>query len=201
MTFVKICSITNSDDALAAVDAGADYLGFIGVPNTPRFIAPAQFAAIAAALPPSTKRVIVVRDIADARDYDATIVQYYTGDPKSLPSGAKLLPVIRPRFPADLEAMLETVPESALAVLVDAYHSGKLGGAGVVTDWEIAAEAVRRSPLPVFLAGGLSVENVNKAIAAVGPYAVDVSSGVEARPGKKDHAKLRAFIAAAKTVR
>ena len=82
------------------------------------------------------------------------------------------------------------------AILLDTYHKDKLGGAGETFNWELAVEAKRRFSLPILLAGGLTPDNIEEAIATVQPYAVDVSSGVEAEPGRKDHAKLRAFLRA-----
>ncbi|HEY3328746.1 MAG TPA: phosphoribosylanthranilate isomerase [Capsulimonadaceae bacterium] len=198
MTLVKICSITNIADALSAVDAGADYLGFIGVPNTPRYVTPAQYHAIANELPTGVKPVVVVRDVADAVPYGAPIIQYYSGDTAVVPTSVELLPVIRPQSVDDLPQLLAGAPTRAIGVVVDAYHPTKLGGAGVVTDWNIAAEAVRLSSAPIFLAGGLTPDNVAAAVAAVHPFAVDVSSGVEKSPGFKDHDKVVAFVVAVK---
>jgi phosphoribosylanthranilate isomerase len=89
---------------------------------------------------------------------------------------------------------LEELTVGASAILLDAYHPDKLGGAGITSDWNLAAEAVKRLSKPVILAGGLSPENVAEAIARVRPYAVDVSSGVESEPGRKDPEKVRRFI-------
>jgi phosphoribosylanthranilate isomerase len=199
MTLVKICSITNIEDALAAAEAGADYLGFIGVPNTPRFVTPAEYRWIVATLPETITPVVVVREAADALPYNPVVVQYYGGDPNDLGAGVEIMPVIRPRLAADLD-LIASLPQRLFAVVVDSFVPGKLGGNGEVGDWSLAHEAVKRTSLSVFLAGGLNADNVARAISEVRPVGVDVSSGVEISPGRKDHAKLAAFIAAAKGV-
>ncbi len=198
MTLVKICSITNIADALAAVGAGADYLGFIGVPNTPRYVTPERYREIVAALPSGVEPVVVVRLAQDGLAYGARNVQYYDGDPSLLPADIRRIQVLRPRKADELSRLLAGVPDDAFAVLIDAFHPDKLGGAGEATDLAIASEAVRLSAVPVFLAGGLTPGTVAAAVAAAKPYAVDVSSGVEERPGRKDAAKVAAFIGAAK---
>lgn len=201
MTQVKICSITNAVDGQVAIDAGADYLGFIAVPNTPRYVTPERYREICGDLSGSALKVLVVRAIADAAPYAPQIIQYYGGALSDAPRGTGLIPVIRPRTIDEIATLLKTVPSGAVGVVVDAHHPDKLGGAGVVTDWAMAAEAVRLSPVPVFLAGGLTPANVADAISSVHPFGVDTSSGVELRAGAKDHSKVRAFISAAKAAR
>jgi len=195
---VKICSITNLDDARAAVDAGADYLGFIGVPNTPRFVSPETYSRIVLALPDDAQTIVVVRDAVDGLAYGAHKIQYYGGSLSEIPAAIELIKVIRPRSRAELHEQLGAVSERVAALVLDAYHETKLGGASTVSDWTIAARAVRLANIPVFLAGGLTPENVADAVRAVHPYGVDVSSGVEQWPGAKDHDRLRGFISAAK---
>jgi len=195
---VKICSITNLDDARAAMDAGADYLGFIGVPNTPRFVTPQTYLRIVRGLPDDAQTVVVVRDAADGLAYGANKIQYYGGSLIEIPAAVELIKVIRPRTQAELHEQLGAAPEMVVALVLDAYHETKLGGANKVSDWTLAASAVRLAKVPVFLAGGLTPENVVDAVRAVHPFGVDVSSGVELRPGAKDHDRLRGFISAAK---
>ncbi|MDR3710963.1 MAG: phosphoribosylanthranilate isomerase [Capsulimonadaceae bacterium] len=197
---VKICGLTNLADALSALDAGADRLGFIGVENTPRFITPQKFAEISAALPPETETVVVVRDVCDGLEYGARRIQYYAGQIEAIAPEIELIPVIRPRNANEAREMTSVAPPRAVALLVDAYHPAALGGTGETGDWRAAAEAVRWARVPVYLAGGLSPDNVADAIAAVRPYGVDVSSGVEARPGAKDPERIRAFIEAVRGV-
>lgn len=195
---VKICSITNTRDALAALELGADFLGFIGVPDTPRFVTAAEYRQIAAELPAAARTVIVTRTVEEGVKYGTPWIQYYSGDPAAAPVGVNLMPVIRPRSEAELEQDMASVSPRASALVVDAYHDRSLGGASVTGDWNLAARAVDVARRPVFLAGGLTPQNVAEAIARVKPWAVDVSSGVESMPRIKDHDRLRAFIAAAK---
>ena len=195
---VKICSITNVDDALAALAAGADSLGFIGVPNTPRYVSPGTYADIIRGLPRGVNAVLVVRDVVDGLVYNAKCIQYYSGDITRISATVGLIQVIRPRSELELMQQLADTPVKTSAILVDAYHPGKLGGASVVGDWALAAAAVRFSQVPVILAGGLTPENVADAVGVVKPFGVDVSSGVEVRPGRKDNDRVRAFVQAAK---
>jgi phosphoribosylanthranilate isomerase len=151
---VKICGITNRDDALAAVAAGADALGFVFHRPSPRYVAP----DVVRALYPR-----VIKSLRVGRD--------------------------------DVPAGLATFP--AAAFVLDTYRPGLAGGTGLTFDWRVAADAVARGYY-IVLSGGLHAGNVAAAVAAVHPYAVDTASGVEAAPGIKDHAKMRAFVAAAK---
>ncbi|HZO86739.1 MAG TPA: phosphoribosylanthranilate isomerase [Chthonomonadaceae bacterium] len=199
-TRIKICGITNLEDARAAVDYGADALGFIFVPQTPRYIGDNPEARkIPALLPPFVARVAVCADAAqDVSGPDFDTLQYYAHSAPALPrSGKRLVRAFRIQDAASLDEIAAALAqEQPHALLLDAYHKDKLGGSGETFNWELAKEAKARFGLPVLLAGGLTPENVAEAVAAVRPYAVDVSSGVEAAPGRKDHAKLRAFIRA-----
>jgi len=198
MTRIKICGLTNLDDACAAADYGADALGFIGVPGGPRFIPAEVYEELAPALPIFVKRVVVVQRPEDAEEYLAEYVQHYeeTVDKSRFRRGAAWR--IRAFRVRGLESLRELAayPDAVGAVLLDAYHPQKLGGAGETFNWELATQAKRLTTRPLILAGGLTPENVTDALEAVHPYAVDVSSGVEASPGIKDHAKVRAFIRA-----
>lgn len=198
MTRIKICGLTNLDDACAAADYGADALGFIGVPGGPRFIHAEVYEELAPALPIFVKRVVVVQRPEDAEEYLAEYVQHYeeTVDKSRFRRGAAWrIRAFRVRGPESLRE-LAAYPDAVGAVLLDAYHPQKLGGAGETFNWELATQAKRLTTRPLILAGGLTPENVTDALEAVHPYAVDVSSGVEASPGIKDHAKVRAFIRA-----
>jgi phosphoribosylanthranilate isomerase len=201
-TRIKICGITNGEDARAAVDYGADALGFIMVPESPRFVRNADcLVQIIRGVPPFVGRVAVMRDASnldclptdDAEDLFDTFQLY---DNTCWPSNgdARLVFAARIRDCASLDQVDTSIEWDAL--LLDTFHKDKLGGSGETFNWDLAVEAKERFGKPIILAGGLTPENVGEAIAKVRPYAVDVSSGVEAEPGRKDHAKLKAFIRA-----
>jgi phosphoribosylanthranilate isomerase len=202
MTRVKICGITNVEDARAAVDYGADALGFIFVPDTPRYIGDrADFPDALHLIPPFVNRVAVCltpEHLPEQAIVDFDTIQFYaTRWDCRLYVARRWVQAFRIRDESGLDeiaaALKKAIPE---ALLLDTYHKDKLGGSGETFNWELAKEAKARFRLPILLAGGLTPENVGDAIAAVRPYAVDVSSGVEAEPGRKDHAKLKAFLRA-----
>jgi len=198
VTRIKICGISNGLDAAAAAEAGADALGFIAVPGTPRFVPPEVYHAISAALPLFVKRVVVAHRPEDAEEYLAEYVEHYadTTDKSRFRRGAAWrIRAFRMRDESNL-AEIAAYPDAVGAVLLDAYHKDRLGGSGEMFDWSLAVRAKALTARPVMLAGGLTPENVTAALDAVRPYAVDVSSGVESSPGVKDHAKVRAFIRA-----
>lgn len=180
-------------DIRAAIEFGADALGFIAVPESPRYVSAEQVRLMTHGLPPLINKVVVARSVSDAVDYSVDVVQFYTGSPdKSRPS-------VRVFRIKDTHSLAELVgyPESVDAFHLDTYHEGALGGIGKTFDWSLAREARKAvGDIPIILAGGLTPENVADAVAMIRPYAVDVSSGVEAEPGRKDHAKLKAFIEA-----
>lgn len=203
---VKICGITNLEDALAATAAGADSLGFVFVPGTPRHITPDRALEIVRALPPFVVRTGLFVDASEGEIRDAVAqagldaVQLHGDEPPEL--GIKLRPAVRvlKAFRVRGESTLETLPaylDAADAWLLDAYVPGAHGGTGARFDWNLAT-AAKRHGKPIILAGGLTPENVAAAVKTVRPYAVDVSSGVESSPGRKDAAKVAAFIHAAK---
>ena len=198
MTRIKICGISNQEDALRATEGGADALGFIGVPGSPRFVTPEVYGEISEALPPFVKRVIVVLKPEDAEDYPADYVQHYadTTDKGRFRRGSPWrIRAFRMRDAASLQELADYA-DPVGAVLLDAYHPNMLGGAGETFNWDLAVRAKALTDRPVLLAGGLTPDNVQAALEIVRPYGVDVASGVEARPGVKDAAKLRAFIRA-----
>jgi len=196
---IKICGITNLDDALAALDAGADALGFILYEKSKRFIAVERALEIVAQLPPFITTVAVtvdaVREFTNL-SYRKQLKQFNVAQLHGRESAAhgravaKYLPVIK-ALPADTRENPAAYP--ATAFLLDT-PSPEHGGTGRTFDWDLAVAFQKRTDRPVILSGGLTPENVAEAIRAVQPYAVDVSSGVEAAPGRKDHAKLRDFI-------
>jgi phosphoribosylanthranilate isomerase len=203
-TRVKICGITNIADGLAAAEAGADMVGLMFYEGSPRHITLAQAAEISRALPPFLMRVgvfvnpepdFVLRAIADC---NLTLLQFH-GDETSefcTQFGLMSLKAIRVR---DAESLAQLESFDTSAFLLDAHSKSGLGGTGEKFNWDLAVEA-QKFGKPIFLAGGLTPENVADAVRKVQPFAVDVSSGVESAPGRKDHAKVKAFIAAAKSV-
>jgi phosphoribosylanthranilate isomerase len=197
MTRVKICGLTNREDAQVAIDSGADALGFVFERTSPRFIGE-EFEWIAE-LPPLPLKVAVfgrVDRTVPRGIFDA--VQGVEWDVLSTPS-TKRLHAIRLRAGQTAED-ISRMTVAASAILLDAYRADAFGGTGERVDWELAAEIVRLSSRPIILAGGLEPDNVAEAVRIVRPFAVDVSSGVESSKGRKDHAKVRDFIAAARSV-
>lgn len=204
---VKICGMTNVEDALAAVEAGADAIGFVFHHASPRRITSDVVKRIVKQLPPFVlpvgvfvnEDIKVVRDLMD--DCGLAIAQLHGDEAAAYCDllGRPVLKAIRLKDRGSLLALAEYIGRPRVRGLVlDAFSAVSYGGTGQVTDWGLAAEAAKSAP--VILAGGLTPENVAEAIQKVRPYGVDVSSGVESRPGKKDHAKIRAFIKAAKLV-
>jgi phosphoribosylanthranilate isomerase len=212
MTWVKICGTTNLEDAMTAVEAGADALGFVFYEKSPRKIDPETARSIVRDLPATVEKVGVfvnqfeepICELAD--QVGLTAVQLH-GDRED-PHVADLVVKLRPELKVVVGISMHHAnpegwalmwrPEAVHAFLVDAGDSSKFGGTGKVFDWqtnrprvEIIARLAR-----VVVAGGLNPENVSEAIRVLNPWGVDVASGVEASPGKKDPEKVRAFIAA-----
>lgn len=204
MALIKICGITNLDDARAAVDAGADALGFNFYARSPRYLAPAAAREIIGQLPESVEYVgvFVNEDSPDAvarmvKEASVTAVQLHGEEGPEFCRALKNFKVIKA-----LRVHENYAPEDARqfeveAILLDAYCPQARGGTGRRFDWTLARRT-RELVGKLYLAGGLTPENVAEAISLVQPYAVDVCSGVEAAPGLKDHARMRAFVAAAR---
>jgi len=200
MVRVKICGITNSDDALAAIEAGANLLGFNFYPKSPRCLTEAAARKIRPLLPKSAEAVGIFVN-APAADVAALCrlvkldAAQLHGDetPQTVAELARSVPVIK-AFRVEPDFQLATLDEypDAFAYLFDAAHTGQYGGTGRSTDWDAARRATKGRR--IILAGGLKVENVAAAVRIVRPYGVDVASGVELKPGKKDHGRLREFI-------
>jgi phosphoribosylanthranilate isomerase len=197
--FVKICGITNEDDALLAVALGADAVGFVFAPS-PRQIPVKHAYDIARRLPPEVLTVGVFRDEAGSRVVDMVreaglkAAQLHGHETPEVTQQVKAaVRFVIKAFPAGSEALLKAGEHGADAVLLDSPSPGS----GRVFDWTLADEV----PLDtrILLAGGLTPGNVATAIARVRPWGVDVSSGVERAPGKKDAVKMRAFIEAARS--
>src|SRR6266481_3635298 len=188
MVRVKICGITNAADALAAVNAGANLLGFNFYAISPRHIAEAEAAKIRRQLPKTAD----VATLCKSLKLDAAQLH---GDEtaETVAELAGSVPVVK-AFRVDPDFDLKTLNDypSAFAFLFDAALTGQYGGTGRTTDWDAARRAATKHR--IILAGGLKVENVAAAVRIVRPYGIDVASGVESRPGKKDHGRLREFI-------
>ena len=199
---MKICGITNRDDALAAIACGADALGFNLFPGSKRHIILDEHAAWIRALPPFITRVAVLVNapLDEARRIAAhpaiDLVQLH-GDEDAAFGRALGRPFIKALRVSGRETLAAAADCGTPHVLLDAYVPGEFGGTGALADLDLAAELVRTRPeLHVILAGGLCAENVAAAIARVRPSAVDVASGVETEPRRKDAEKMRAFCAA-----
>ncbi|MGC8826076.1 MAG: phosphoribosylanthranilate isomerase [Anaerolineae bacterium] len=208
MVRVKICGLTNLEDARWAWQAGADLLGFIFVPASPRCISPAQAAAIIKALRREGCRALCVGVFADAPASDVEeiadhckldLVQLHGAEPPAYAQGLGR-PIIRAhrvRGPVPWEELLAY---DAWAYLLDSFHPQSAGGTGQRWAWdELDISAV--PPARLIIAGGLTPDNVVDAVRRLRPWGVDVSSGVESRPGQKDPVRVRDFILRAKAVR
>ncbi len=201
---IKICGIANADDAHAAADAGADALGFVFHGKSPRHISPEDAGGIAAKLPPFITTVGVFVDetmetISNAaKTARLACIQLHGRETPEFcaeatrTTGLKVIKAFRMRSPADAER-INGYKDCASAFLLDAFSTDAAGGTGHTFDWKIAVEAKKYGR--IILSGGLNPENVSAALQTVAPYAVDVSSGVEASPGRKDHTKIKRFIA------
>ena len=200
---VKICGITSVEDAAAAVEAGADALGLMFCPASPRRISLETAQTIERSLPPFVIRVGVFADPAPEDVFSAlrqcglNLLQFHGHETPEFcrQFGVMTMTAFRIR---DAQSLHEIPNYTTDAFLLDSYTPGLAGGTGETFNWELAAEA-RRFGKPVFLAGGLTPENVAGAVRKARPFGVDVSTGVEQSPGKKDAAKMRAFIAAARS--
>jgi phosphoribosylanthranilate isomerase len=200
VTRIKICGVTNREDALFAVEQGADALGFIFVPQTPRFVGEREdLAEMLRSVPPFVTRTAICTTaetlpvgLLDRLD----AVQFYDPDFPTV-TGKVMVQSFRIKDEASLDLIAEALRiRRPQAIHLDTYHKDKMGGSGETFNWELALAAKARFDLPLILSGGLTPENVLEAIRTVQPYAVDVSSGVEAEPGRKDPARIRAFCRA-----
>lgn len=206
--WIKICANTSLEDARVAADAGADALGFVFAPS-PRRVSPAQAAAIASELPAAIEKIGVFVDaplaeiISTVEASGLTGVQLYCG------ANDTLTAQLRARFGTGLRILrvLHFAPDAKIpddpnvdAILVDSRTATAVGGTGVAYDWRLAATTLFQNleERKLIAAGGLTPENVAEAIARLRPWGVDVVSGVESSPGKKDAAKVRAFVAHAR---
>ena len=198
MTQIKICGITNVQDASCAAKCRADAIGFIFYPKSPRYVAPEMVKTIIETLPTEIAKVGVfvnhdvaaVKEIIDFCGLD--MVQLHGDETPAYCSQFPRSRVIRafaPRTEDDLKKM-KAYPVKAF--LVDAYDPKRYGGTGEQSDWILAAKA--KAAHPLILAGGLSMTNIREAIEHASPHAVDINSGAEIAPGQKDHHKVKAII-------
>lgn len=187
---------------MAAVEAGADALGFVFYEKSPRSLSIDAAAEIVRSLPPFIIKVGVFVDAPEDKVYRSiagcglNLLQFHGEEPPDycLQFAVMSMKAFRIRDESSLQALAAYATD---AWLLDAYTSDKIGGTGERFNWDLAVQA-RELGRPMFLAGGLTPENVTEAVRKVRPYGVDVSSGVEAVPGKKDHGKVKAFIEAAR---
>ncbi|MCL5098414.1 MAG: phosphoribosylanthranilate isomerase [Candidatus Omnitrophica bacterium] len=227
MVKVKICGITNPEDALAAIAAGADALGFVFCRQSARYIELSEAARIVREINPRVAKIGVLMDAEEevirqailesgldavqlhghetpeycSRLLGAEWVRKESTAPFLLEdvnpaNRVRIIKAFRVRGP---ETLSKIAAYETDAWLLDSYQADQAGGTGKQFDWDLACRAGQLGR-PIILAGGLTVQNVAEAVRKVHPYAVDVSSGVESSPGRKDHGKVREFIAAAKTV-
>ena len=198
MTRIKICGITNIDDALTSIDAGADALGFNFVPDTPRYLKDTNAAAkIIEQLPPFITTVglfvnaapELIQSIADECHLDMLQLHGDESPQFCQVFNRRVIKAVRIK---DESSCSHLSNYHVSGYLLDTYVKGVLGGTGVAFDWRLAVKAKQYGQ--IVLAGGLDPDNVASAVKQVRPYGVDVSSRVEASPGRKDPVKVRAFI-------
>ena len=198
MTRVKICGITRIEDGMAAAQAGADAIGLVFAPASPRRVSAEQAADIAAALPPFVSCVALFVDPGAAQvravleTFRPDLLQFHGDEPPDFCAafGLPYLKAVRVRPGTDL-LQYATSYAGARGLLLDAYHPDSHGGTGQRFDWDLIP---RELPRPVVLAGGLDPDNVAAAVRRVRPWAVDVSSGVEMAKGIKDAGRIARFI-------
>lgn len=202
MTKIKICGITNVDDALAAAEYGADAIGFVFVPNTPRYIDPQRASEIVEALPPFLTRVGLFSDptISEvemiAKECNLDALQFHGYETPDF-CGSFYQRVIKAFRVKDQSTISLLKEYQVSAYLLDSYTKGIKGGSGMTFDWNLAIAAKKYGR--IILAGGLNPQNVSEAVQQVSPYGVDISSGVEQKPGKKDYKKIKDFIDAVRS--
>lgn len=199
-TRIKFCGITRWEDAERAIGLGVDLLGFVLVPQSPRHVAPAQAEAMRRKLPPGVTSVALFKDAAPA-EVDAALrvfqpdwLQFHGAETAAecARAGRRWLKAVAMKGGADLDQAARRYA-AAGALLLDGHAPGAMGGSGETFDWH---SAQKRLAMPLIVAGGLHPGNVGEAVRIARPYAVDVSSGIEARPGIKDCGKMTDFVAA-----
>lgn len=199
MVRVKICGITRMEDLQAVAESGADAVGFVFEPSSPRYVGGCDdLLLLLESTSPFLTRVAVfgkLYDVGEAVWSRVDAVQFvHEEELVHLPLHLRRIRAIRLRSEEDM-ARARQLSAEADALLVDAYHPHKMGGTGEQADWRLARLIREETKVPLILAGGLNAQNVREAIRQVMPYAVDVSSGVEIAPGRKDHQKIKEFVA------
>ncbi|MBF0342802.1 MAG: phosphoribosylanthranilate isomerase [Nitrospirae bacterium] len=198
---VKICGITNIEDAIAAAEGGADAIGFVFYDKSPRYVTPQEVTAIVKELPPFITTVgVFVNEKEDVikekmAQSGLDVVQLHGDEtPQMCGAYSRVIKAFRVREFMDLSVLANYKVQ---AYLLDTYDDNAYGGTGKLFNWDVAVEAKQFGR--IVLAGGLNIENVRDAVRWVGPYAVDVSSAVEETKRKKNHYKIKAFIEEAKS--
>lgn len=204
--WVKICGITNAEDARIAVEAGADAIGFVFVPTSPRAVTRHKVEEILRGLPPTVLTVgVVANEDPDflrglLRVCPLGALQFHGEETPeqvlALKDCAKVIKAIRVRGPESLREIPKY--QGVDAILLDTYDPARQGGTGTPFDWSLAVRA-KEQEIPVIVAGGLNPANVQEVVCQVQPHGVDVSSGVESAPGKKDFALIRDFVLKSKS--
>jgi len=206
--WVKICGITNREDAISAAEAGADAIGFVLVPTSPRAVTRREVEEILRFIPPTVLTVgVVANEDPDflkglVRVCSLGALQLHGQEPpeqvlrlKAELSGVEIIKAIRVR---DADSLKEIPAYKGVdAILLDTYDPHRFGGTGQPFDWSLAARA-KEFEIPLIVAGGLTSGNVREVVRQVEPHGVDVSSGVEVSPGKKNFALIRQFVLKAK---
>ncbi len=196
-TRIKICGIKHRDDALKAVEYGADAIGLIFVEKSPRYVSLTEARFIAESIPPFVTLVGLfmnasVEAVCEAiKVVPINLLQFHGDEPAEFCDQFEMpyIKVLRVRENVNVVAFAQEYPNAA-GILLDTYSKAG-GGSGQTFDWSLIPEDI---PLPLILAGGLNPDNVASAVETVKPYAVDVSSGVESEPAIKDHKKIEQFI-------
>jgi phosphoribosylanthranilate isomerase len=208
MTKVKICGITNIDDALCAVNLGADFLGFVFYNKSPRYISPVNAKRIIQQLPKIVNKVGVFVNAREktvkkiARSCELNYIQLHGDEGSSYCHRVvgrikKDLKIIKAFRIKDADSLKDITDYEVDAYLLDTYDKKVYGGSGKSFNWNLISK-VKNLNLPIILSGGLNPKNVKKAVKRLRPYAVDVSSGVEKSVGKKDYKLMKDFILAVK---
>jgi phosphoribosylanthranilate isomerase len=203
MVLVKVCGITNLDDALAAIDAGADALGFNFYERSPRYITPENARSIIDRLPEAPQKLLlvgvfvnesldVVKKIADTARLSA--LQLHGDESPEYCEALRDYYLIKVFSAGEKFAPAAVLDYDVQAIMFDAVDKEKFGGTGQLSNWSVARQAAELFPT-LFLAGGLSPDNIAEAIEQVKPYGVDACSQLERAPGLKDHKRVRAFVA------
>ncbi len=201
---VKICGLTNFEDTLDAIELGADYLGFNFYKDSKRFISFEKFEEIVQEIPYEVMKVGVFVNadpqlvIDAATEFNLDYLQFHGDETAEYCNqfARPFIRAVRPERESDLAGLNDFEAEF---FLVDSFVSHSYGGSGVVSNWDLAKKIKSDLQKPLFLSGGLTAENIEMAIGSVKPFAVDVASGVELEPGKKDYHKMDEFIKRAKS--